>query len=123
MRKVIVLTLLILPFLFVACEKSETNDAKVRTLNISQVGKTSCRVTANFINVICPEQPQRGVCWSTTQAPTILDEKVSTAACNGGETFDLTNLTSKTKYFVRAYCLSTNGTGIIYGNEISFTTQ
>lgn len=64
----------------------------------------------------------RGICWSTTSSPTVaLTTKTQNATGIGTFTSDMTGLTTKTKYFVRAY--ATNSAGTSYGPEISFTTQ
>ena len=65
----------------------------------------------------------RGICWSTSQNPTIDDNDGMTTDGNGIGTFtsDLVNLTANTTYYVRAY--ATNEKGTSYGDEMSFTTE
>lgn len=61
----------------------------------------------------------RGICWSTSNNPTIaLNTKTSNNSGSGSFTSTLTNLVVGTKYYVRAY--ATNSLGTYYGNEISF---
>lgn len=62
----------------------------------------------------------RGVCWNTSQKPTIDDYKTEDGEGTGSFASDITGLEEITTYFVRAYATNSNGTG--YGNEISFTT-
>lgn len=62
----------------------------------------------------------RGVCWKTTTAPTIADNKTVDGAGIGIFASSLTTLTPVTTYYVRAYAM--NSSSITYGNEISFTT-
>jgi hypothetical protein len=62
----------------------------------------------------------RGVCWSTTVNPTVLDSKTIDGSGTGAFTSSLTALTSSTTYYVRAY--ATNNAGTAYGNEVSFLT-
>jgi len=62
----------------------------------------------------------RGVCWSTTTAPTISNSKTSDGTGTGIFASSLTGLQPNTKYYLRAY--ATNLVGTTYGNEISFTT-
>ena len=62
----------------------------------------------------------RGVCWSTNQNPTIEDNKTTNGSGTGVFTSNLSNLSSQTTYYVRAY--ATNEAGTAYGEEISFTT-
>ncbi len=62
----------------------------------------------------------RGVCWSTTQNPTIADFKTTDGEGTGAFVSNLTGLLEDTTYFVRAY--ATNEFGTYYGNELSFET-
>ncbi|MBL7137255.1 MAG: fibrobacter succinogenes major paralogous domain-containing protein [Bacteroidales bacterium] len=62
----------------------------------------------------------RGVCWSTTPNPTILNSFTIDGTGEGYYTSTITGLISNTNYYVRSY--ATNIVGIEYGNEINFTT-
>ncbi len=62
----------------------------------------------------------RGVCWSTSQSPTVNDSHTTDGSGTGSFTSSLTGLTASTTYYVRAY--ATNSVGTTYGNEVSFTT-
>ena len=62
----------------------------------------------------------RGVCWSTTQTPTIEDNKTNNGSGVGSYTSNMTNLEHNTTYYVRAY--ATNEVGTAYGEEVTFTT-
>ena len=62
----------------------------------------------------------RGVCWSTTQNPTIAGNKTSDGTGTGSFASSLQGLTPVTPYFVRAY--ATNSAGTSYGNSTTFTT-
>ncbi|MBK7629085.1 MAG: fibrobacter succinogenes major paralogous domain-containing protein [Bacteroidales bacterium] len=64
----------------------------------------------------------KGVCWSTSQNPTIaLTTKTIDGTGTGTFSSSITGLTANTKYYVRAY--ATNSISTSYGNEISFTTS
>lgn len=63
---------------------------------------------------------ERGVCWSTSQNPTINDNKTNDGNGIGTYISNLSNLTDNTTYYVRAY--ATNEAGTSYGEERSFTT-
>ncbi len=63
----------------------------------------------------------RGVCWSTSQLPTIDNENLSNGSGSGSFTINLTFLSPNTTYYVRAYAI--NGIDIFYGDQISFTTS
>ena len=62
----------------------------------------------------------RGICWSTSQNPTIEDNKTTNGSGVGSYTTKMTNLELYTTYYVRAY--ATNEVGTAYGEEVSFTT-
>jgi len=64
---------------------------------------------------------ERGICYATTSAPTILNSKVIDSAPGVG-TFisNLTGLSGGTLYYVRVY--ATNSIGTTYGTQISFST-
>ena len=62
----------------------------------------------------------RGVCWSTTQNPTISSSYTTDGSGSGSFSSNITSLTPNTKYYIRAYATNSAGTG--YGNEVSPTT-
>lgn len=62
----------------------------------------------------------RGVCWSTSPAPTINDDKTNDGIGSGNFTSNLSNLKPNTTYYLRAY--ATNVLGTVYGGELTFTT-
>ena len=62
----------------------------------------------------------RGICWSTSQNPTIEDSKTTNGSGLGSYTSKMTGLEHGTTYYVRAY--ATNEVGTAYGEEVSFTT-
>lgn len=62
-----------------------------------------------------------GVCWSTSQNPTILDSYTEDASGIGSYTSTITGLSPGIIYYLRAY--ATNSIGTAYGNEYSFQTE
>ncbi len=62
----------------------------------------------------------RGVCWSISLFPTISDHHTTDGGDTGSFTSEITGLSMKTAYYVRAY--ATNSVGTSYGNEVSFIT-
>ena len=63
----------------------------------------------------------RGICWNTSQNPTIFDNKTNDGSGTGPFQSIMQGLTPSTTYYVRAYATNSAGTG--YGNQVYFTTQ
>ncbi len=63
----------------------------------------------------------RGVCWSTTQNPTIENSKTTDGTGLGVFTSNLSGFDPNTIYYVRAY--ATNSIGTAYGEQSSFKTN
>ncbi len=62
----------------------------------------------------------RGVCWSTSQNPTISNSHTTNGTGSGNYSSVITGLQTITTYYVRAY--ATNEMGTSYGAQRSFTT-
>ena len=62
----------------------------------------------------------RGVCWGTSENPTIAGNHTSDSTGLGPFTSDITGLNAGTTYYVRAYV--TNSIGTTYGMTMAFTT-
>jgi uncharacterized protein (TIGR02145 family) len=63
----------------------------------------------------------RGVCWSSSPAPTVdLATKTLDGTGSGSFVSNVTGLTPATTYYLRAY--ATSGTTTVYGNTSTFTT-
>jgi hypothetical protein len=62
----------------------------------------------------------RGVCWSTTQNPTVADSKTTDGKGKGSFTSSITGLAVGATYYIRAY--ATNSIGTSYGNQVTTTT-
>ena len=63
---------------------------------------------------------ERGVCWSTTNPPSISDQTAKSGAGTGEFTCNFKGLTGNTTYYLSAYASNKDATG--YGDVISFTT-
>jgi uncharacterized protein (TIGR02145 family) len=66
------------------------------------------------------EVTDRGLCWSTSQEPTISDSHTTEGTGLGSFTGSITGLDPNTTYYVRAYATNSAGTG--YSEEVSFKT-
>ena len=63
----------------------------------------------------------RGVCWSTSQNPTVSDNHTTDGSGMGSFTSSITGLDASTVYYLRAY--ATNSEGTAYGEERIFITR
>jgi uncharacterized protein (TIGR02145 family) len=63
----------------------------------------------------------RGVCWGTSENPTIAGNHTSDSTGLGPFTSHITGLSAGTTYYVRAYV--TNSIGTTYGMTMAFTTE
>lgn len=63
---------------------------------------------------------ERGVCWSTIQNPTIVDNKTMNGMGSSSFISTITGLSPGTKYYIRSY--ATNSMGTAYGDQLIFTT-
>lgn len=62
----------------------------------------------------------RGFCWSTNPNPTTANNNTPVPGILANFQIDINTLSANTIYYVRAY--AENSAGLMYGNEISFTT-
>ena len=98
---------------------STTQLPTVTTSLVSNVGETSASCDGNVTSDGGATVTARGVCWSTSQNPTISDSHTTDGSGTGSFTSSLTGLIAGVTYYVRAY--ATNIVGTAYGNEVSFT--
>lgn len=92
----------------------------VITTDISSIATTSAVSGGNVTDDHGVPVTARGVCWSTSIHPTLVDSYTVNGSGLGSFTSNIINLTEGTIYFVRAYAINAAGTS--YGNEVSFTT-
>ncbi|MEI7981959.1 MAG: FISUMP domain-containing protein, partial [Bacteroidota bacterium] len=99
---------------------SSTTTPTVTTTPVSNITQTTATSGGNIPSDGGAPVTSRGVCWSTSQNPTIADNFTSDGPGSGAFTSSITGLTTNTLYYYRAYATNSAGTG--YGNEGSFTT-
>ena len=92
----------------------------VTTTAISNIGKTTATGGGNITADGGGTVTARGICWSTSQNPTLSGSHTTNGTGTGSFTSAMTGLTVNTTYYVRAY--ATNSAGTAYGEEVSFTT-
>lgn len=109
--------------MIVACTKEPEDvrlDPKLSTDNYADLKSDSVIVTG-FILSAGSGFSEKGVCFSTEAAPTIDDSKVVYSGDESKAAFKVKLKVNRlTTYYVRAYAINT--TGVIYGEEFSFTT-
>lgn len=93
----------------------------VTTNDVTSITRTTATCGGNVTNDGGGAVTERGVCWSTTQEPTIGDNHTLDGSGMGAFTSALTGLTAGTTYYVRAY--ATNEAGTAYGTQKTFTTE
>ena len=106
---------------FTTNEQPQTPTLIVSTNNISEITASSATCGGN---VTADEEiivTARGVCYATSQNPTIENAHTSDGQGVGSFTSNLTELSASTKYYVRAY--AQNGSDVTYGEEKSFITN
>ena len=96
--------------------------ATLSTAAVTILSGTSATSGGNVTNNGGGPITVRGVCWSTSPAPTnLLATKTQDGTGSGVFTSNITGLSPATTYFLRAY--AENSAGVAYGNEITFNTD
>lgn len=117
----LIMGLLVISF---SCSK-EDDDPNQRTPILSTFKVTDiAQTTAKIGGIITSDEgffvTARGVCWSTSENPTISENKTSDGKGAGIFTSEITGLTKGTTYYVRAYATNSQGTG--YSSTLVFET-
>lgn len=92
----------------------------VVTTNISDISYRSAKGGGEVISDGGSDVTARGICWSRNQNPDFDDQCQSSGSGTGAFSIDIDNLSTNTRYYVRAY--ATNSAGTSYGEAESFTT-
>jgi len=102
-------------------EQNEPNLPSITTMSLSEITSISAMGGGNISTDGGASVTARGVCWSTSQNPTVsLSTKTTDGSGTGSFISSLSGLQSGTTYYVRAY--ATNSQGTAYGSQVSFTT-
>ncbi|MGF7047976.1 hypothetical protein J2T13_002482 [Paenibacillus sp. DS2015] len=94
--------------------------ATVSTTAVTNVTSTSASAGGDVTSEGSAAVTERGIVYSKSSNPTILDMQIVVAGTTGNFSSNLTGLTAGTTYYVRAF--ATNSVGTRYGNEVIFTT-
>ena len=97
----------------------------VVTKDVGGITKSSAVLSGSVTNNDAANKiKERGFCWGKNPNPTISRSHNNNGSSSGtgttGFSYNLTNLTSGTKYYVRTYIVT--DFGVLYGNEKSFMT-
>lgn len=98
-----------------------TSIPSISTSSILSINENSAQSSGEVTTDGGATVTARGVCWSTSRNPTISDDCSSNGSGTGNFTTSITNLSSGTQYYVRAY--ATNSEGTAYGQQRNFTTN
>lgn len=90
------------------------------TTGISLVTTTSAQSGGNVTSDGGKTVTARGVCWNTTENPTISGDHTTDGSGTGSFTSNISGLDPGTTYYVRAYATNLEGTS--YGMQYSFFT-
>jgi uncharacterized protein (TIGR02145 family) len=101
--------------------KEKTTPPVVTTTNVTGITQTTATAGGNVTSDGNAEATSRGVCWNTSENPTLANSKTSDGTGTGSFTSSLTQLIPNTKYYVKAYATNSAGTG--YGSQVSFTSN
>lgn len=99
---------------------SEPIVPSVNTIQVTNITPTSARIEGNVTSSGGTDVTERGVCWGTSQNPTISGNHSSSGSGTGSFVVDITGLIENTMYYARTY--AKNSVGTAYGEAISFTT-
>lgn len=90
------------------------------TTELTQISTNHATLGGNITDNGGGEIIARGVCWATTENPTVNNNKTTDGVGTGSFTSNITGLQPGTIYYVRAY--ATNSAGTSYGKELTLTT-
>jgi len=93
---------------------------KVRTVEVTEVTRTTAKVICEVTGDSGAEVTERGVCWGTSHNPTTSGNHSNEGTGIGSYSIPITGLAVGKTYYVRAYAVNNKGTA--YGEELSFVT-
>jgi uncharacterized protein (TIGR02145 family) len=90
------------------------------TTSVSGITRTTAISGGNILSDGGAAVIAGGICWSTSENPSIAGAHSIVVSMEGSFESNLTGLLPNTVYYIQAY--ATNSAGTAYGNELSFTT-
>ena len=103
------------------CAGQSISAPAVTTSSVSNITQATATCGGNVTSDGGANVTARGICWSTSQNPTVSNSHTTNGSGTGSFTSNITGLTANTTYYVRAY--ATNSKGTSYGEQKSFTTN
>jgi hypothetical protein len=119
--------ILILPLILIvtiailaaSCKKKKSDLPVLTTSAVTGISSTKASCGGEISSDGGSSITACGVCWNTSESPTISNNKTNEGSSTGTFTSTINGLTLGTTYYVRAY--ATNGSGTAYGDQVSFT--
>jgi len=105
---------------FITSETPMLTVPSLTTKDLTSVTENSASSGGDITNDGGAAVLQKGVCFGTSQNPTIFDFRTTDGSGSESYTSLIDGLNCNTIYYVRAYATNSEGTG--YGQELSFTT-
>ena len=93
----------------------------VMTMDVTDITCNSARCSGKIVSSRGADLTELGFCWSTSQMPTIEENKLLLAPENGLFSGEIAGLLPFTTYFIRAF--ATNKQGTAYGEIIMICTK
>ena len=104
----------------VRCVKDTIIVPVIITLPITGITSSSAVCGGKIANDGGSVVTDRGICWSTTPQPTIINNKITVNSDSTVFSCSITGLLASSTYYVRAY--ATTSAGTTYGVQVSFMT-
>jgi uncharacterized protein (TIGR02145 family) len=92
----------------------------ITTISVIGITTTLATINAEVNNQGGGTVTERGIVWSTSENPTVNNNRVASGSGIGSYSVNLSGLSFGNTYFIRAYAI--NNYGIAYGAELTFTT-
>lgn len=119
--------IIIFTVFLISCSNDDSNPTTssfsvpvLTTADVSAITDTTANCGGTITSDGGATVTARGVCWSTSQTPTVSDSITNDGGGAGSFTSKMSGLTPETDYYVRAYATNSGGTG--YGAAMLFLT-
>lgn len=119
-RNFMILSTIVLNIFMNSCKK-EDNPPLIITAEAENVGSATVSSGGTIIWEDASAITGRGICWATEVNPTIDDHKITNGKGPGTFICNISGLLPHTFYYLRSYVIKDGR--VIYGNQVSFTTE